>query len=87
MCTDLGIHCSKSARDCMKWGPGRIGSHLRPKRSSHQSEFVFILFFRFGFFIIDRDPFLTEPCQTWQIYVHSLQRWVFSCDFLSVESL
>ena len=51
MCTDLGIHCSKSARDCMKWGPGQIGSHLRPKRSSHQSEFVFLLFFRFGFFL------------------------------------
>ena len=22
MCTALGIHCTKSARDCIKWGPG-----------------------------------------------------------------
>ena len=62
-------------------GRGRIGNNLRPKRSSHQTDFIFLLFFLFGLFIIDRDPFLTEPCQTWQIYVHSLQRWVFSCDF------
>lgn len=63
-----------------------MGNNLRPKGSSHQIEFLFILFFLFGLFIINRDPFLTEPCQTWQIYVHSLQRWVFSCDFLSAES-